>query len=159
MCKLNGLKWDFSFTDQFTKTTAEIKNVLLSKSRVICSDVLSKPCATVADLPPYICTRTIKADGFTVLSSAYANCQLVMTVMIAIIAYLLGRVDGGGGIEEQPSPSEREKKAVEGGNFSMTDIYATPSVPMTPNPLHGVALNEGVADMDMSRSTFDSRTA
>lgn len=95
VCKANGLvgKIMFHGTDRayfFTPTDAA--NFAIQESQGQCRSLYDSICNTVADLPPYSCSRKIYPTTLQVLGTTLANTQFAVSFVIFLFGIALSRM-------------------------------------------------------------------
>jgi hypothetical protein len=88
-CVENGISWYASFKKTYHFTDSSMHAYTASIALPLCSRVeYLDICTVVGNLPPYACSRQVRATIFTILSAAVANSQLVF----AIVCFAAGLV-------------------------------------------------------------------
>jgi hypothetical protein len=90
-CKINGIRWDFSYPNSVAFTEGEFVQKVLNDASHNCRDTVGSGCDAVGDLPPYICLSEEPENFLNILSSAVANAQLAMSIFIMTAAAFLGQ--------------------------------------------------------------------
>ena len=70
-------------------TESDAMAYALSRSAPTCATLYAPICTTVADLPPYSCSRTINQGFFSSAATAVANAQFLVQILIFLTAMLL----------------------------------------------------------------------
>jgi hypothetical protein len=92
-CSSNGLLWKATFQSAFYGTAAAYEAKMLTAAGKTCtgSALYDRICKTVSHLPPYICEREVGQPIFTVLSTALANAQFFLMVLLLAFAFAIDR--------------------------------------------------------------------
>jgi hypothetical protein len=93
-CASNGLVWVATFQAAYYGTVAAFETKTLSSAGDACTGntLYERICTTVSHLPPYICERDVPQPIFTVLSTALANAQFFMVVLLMGFAYTMDQI-------------------------------------------------------------------
>jgi hypothetical protein len=92
VCRENGVVGQVLFLDPYYFTQADAATFAISQATGRCA-ALSEPIAeTIADLPPYSCSRTIHPSFLACFATAAANTQLLFQVLVFLSALALSRL-------------------------------------------------------------------
>ena len=92
-CSLNGIKWQLSTPDGTFFNSAELESWVSPYVVGKCtSDIYDAVCNVVADLPPYICTKEVKASFSTYIGVAAANADFLYGALVFVCGILLDMV-------------------------------------------------------------------
>ncbi len=136
-CKSNGIKWEYSRRTPYTSTYEEYYDKMLAGAQKVCLEYYKSSCENIANLPPYLCIKEEPEDIFSILSTAVANTQLIMSVLIIIVATLLGQSGSSPATEQERKGNETITEAND--NVLISNVYKDNSLTHFENPLYGAA--------------------
>ena len=91
-CALNGVKWQVDLEGKDFFSFSEMNNFAISGTGASTCNVAADKvpiCNVVADLPPYICTRSLPAVPVTYIGSAAGTAHLVYAILVILISAIL----------------------------------------------------------------------
>jgi hypothetical protein len=92
VCGQNGVIGQVAFENTYLFTTTDMETYAYLHGPSHCA-ALSEPIAeTIADLPPYSCSRTIHPSFLACFATAAANTQLLFQVLVFLSALALSRL-------------------------------------------------------------------
>ena len=91
-CPLNGIATSTLFQQTYYFTSSAASAYATPIAAASCSGYIAPIVATVADLPPYSCQRKIYPGVFDVLSTAIANTELLLAIIIIGFGFLLEKL-------------------------------------------------------------------
>lgn len=111
-------------------TTTDAGTYAVNQSIAHCNALYAPICDSVGNLPPYSCARTIKPGFLTCASSALANAQFLVQVLVFISALVLPLLVSmypvGGRVDRGNTPAETATAGHEAASASKhTDIEMT----------------------------------
>ncbi len=116
-CRRNGIAWEIApENDQMFLTSTYATFYLNQLTETYCnaSILYTEICDIVANLPPYICTRSKPLPFFTAVSAALANTDFAIAMMFVVVGFILSVVKNRKEVQERKT---RESAAI-----SMTTI-------------------------------------
>jgi len=90
-CSLNGVKWQVFVPDYKFFNAAELESwAINSYATGKCTgDIYDAVCEVVAELPPYICTKEVRAGISTYIGVAAANADFLYGALVFVCGILL----------------------------------------------------------------------
>jgi hypothetical protein len=92
VCKENGVIGQAVFESTFVFTTTDAENYAYLHGPSHCADLTDPIAETIADLPPYSCSRTIHPSFLACFATAAANTQLLFQVLVFVSALALSKL-------------------------------------------------------------------
>lgn len=140
-CKSNGIKWEYSLRTPYTSTYEEYSAKMLAGAEKVCFEYYKSPCDSIANLPPYLCIKEESEDIFSIISTAVANTQLIMSVLIIIVATLLAQSGSSPATKQEQKGNETITEARADDNVLISNVYPNKDNSRThfENPMHGAA--------------------
>jgi hypothetical protein len=91
-CALNGIKWQVDLQGKLFFSSSQMNYFATSGAGTSSCDAAADKvpiCNVVADLPPYICTRSLSAVPVTYIGAAAGSAHLVYAVFVLLVSALL----------------------------------------------------------------------
>jgi hypothetical protein len=91
-CPNNGIAWSVALAVPRYFTPNYAYSFSQSAAAVHCPASLLGVCNTVGALPPYICEKKVYLPFFTILSTALANTQTLLALILLVFGVLLPKI-------------------------------------------------------------------
>jgi hypothetical protein len=92
VCRENGVVGQVLFKDTYYFTPVDAQTYATSLATGRCAALTDPIATTVADLPPYSCSRTIHPSFLACFATAAANTQLLFQVLVFVSALALSKL-------------------------------------------------------------------
>jgi hypothetical protein len=92
VCKENGVIGQVVFENSFLFTTTDVETYAYLHGPSHCAALTDPITETIADLPPYSCSRTIHPSFLACFATAAANTQLLFQVLVFVSALALSKL-------------------------------------------------------------------
>jgi hypothetical protein len=119
-CGENGVVAEVTNTASYAFTEPRSQAYAASVAAKQCDALYDAVAATMSNLPPYSCTRTVYQPFFTSLATAAANATLLFHALVFLTAMLLPRVNS------LLSSKPPQKKADQEQKYAANEIQLTP---------------------------------
>ena len=123
-CSSNGIVWSTVNFDirYFLPSYAEAYMQSLAAEQ--CPASLDMICTSVGDLPPYICSKKDYLPFFTILSTALANAQSLLTILFLVFGFLLPNISKWLGVAVPKGPDDEQSKAGDVEMGAISPVHA-----------------------------------
>ena len=120
-CQHNGVVGSTLFQDSYLFTPSAMQTYAQGIAQPSCSEFYVPMCDTISDLPPYSCTRRVYLGPFQILSTAIANAELLLIMLIVMFGVLLEKLAlcRAGAISSEAPSSKEDTQDV---NISGADV-------------------------------------
>ena len=89
-CDANGLAWATTLSSERFLTPSGFATYINALHAQYCtSQLYTEICATVGNLPPYLCTKQVHPSTLAVLSTAIANSHLLFLILVAVASLVM----------------------------------------------------------------------
>jgi hypothetical protein len=92
VCAENGVVAQVTFVNSYTFTTTDVETYAYLHGPSHCAALTDPISLTIADLPPYSCSRTIHPSFLACFATAAANTQLLFQVLVFVSALALSKL-------------------------------------------------------------------
>ena len=124
-CSNNGIVWYTMIFNELYFLPSYAEAYVRSLAVEQCPASLDMICTSVGDLPPYICSKKdYLLPFFTILSTALANTQSLLTILFLVFGFLLPNISKWLGIAVPKGPDDDQSKAGDVEMGAISPVHA-----------------------------------